>query len=119
MAKFDLLKAMCMGSKQLRESYISSLEYVVNNHANTAEQEKAEEILSYLNGTDQPVQRDVDQGTIDKLKIDKQIPVNKQSLDVKEQTNSSSDGGVKFKLGSKEVQLGGNKQEEVKSTKGE
>jgi hypothetical protein len=91
----------------------------VNNHANTAEQEKAEEILSYLNGTDQPVQKDVDQGTIDKLKIDKQIPVNKQILDVKDQTNSSSDGGVKFKLGSKEVQLGGNKQEEVKSTKGE
>lgn len=114
MAKFDLLKAMCLGSKQLREPYVASLEYVVKNHANTEEQEKAEEILSYLNGTvEESAGTKLDKKVIEKIKNDNQIPKSNQTIDPNEENNSSDDGGLKFKFGSKEVQLGGNKQKQV------
>lgn len=108
-AKFDLLKAMAIGGKKLYDPFIASLEYVVENHANTEEQEKAEELLSFFN-----VNSNIKKSApTDKLMGDKKInidsPKTNQTLNQKNFSSSSSTDGLKIKLGNKDVLFGGKK----------
>lgn len=109
-AKFDLLKAMAIGGKKLYDPFVASLEYVVQKHTNTEEQAKAEELLSYLNGTAEEEEIVPKDKVFDKSKIDDNALKSDQSL-TPEKTESPKDGGIKLKLGKKEVQLGGKKLE--------
>lgn len=48
MAKFDLLKAMCMGAQIGQEAYIDGLKYVIANYPNSEEEKKAKDIMLLL-----------------------------------------------------------------------
>ncbi len=48
MAKFDLLKAMCMGAQVGKEAYVDGLKYVVSRYPNSDEQRKARDMLLLL-----------------------------------------------------------------------
>lgn len=126
-AKFDLLKAMAIGGKKLKEPFIASLEYVIKTYQNTEEQEKASELLAYLNG-EEP---NSNTGSKNNLK-----PLNNKNIDIQNLKNSNTsvkdasvkekigteddkDGGLKFKLGSKEINVGGKKSNNKELKKGE
>lgn len=108
-AKFDLLKAMCIGGKKLYEPFITALEYVVSEHKATEEQQSAQEILAYLRGED-PANSDKSEQAkfIDKKKIDTKS-INEATQIKKDENSSSNDGGLKLKFGDKELNLGGKK----------
>ncbi len=48
-AKFELLKAIAIGKYQTKEAYKKALEYVLFNHGNTIEGQRAKEIIKQLN----------------------------------------------------------------------
>lgn len=48
MAKFDLLKAMCMGAEIGQEAYIDGLKSVIANYPNSPEEKKAKDIMLLL-----------------------------------------------------------------------
>jgi len=106
-AKFDLLKAMAIGGKKLKEPFIASLEYVVKTHQNTEEQVKASQLLAYLNNevdtqqnnsTEKNIQEEVEIKT-----NDSNAPTLNEEEDSKKKKN-----GLKLKLGKKEINIGGN-----------
>ena len=108
-AKFDLLKAMAIGGKKLYDPFITSLEYVVEKHANTAEQEKAEELLSYFNDTSSIKTSSPSDKLMNDKKINIDLPKTNQTIKQKDFSSSNSTDGLKIKLGNKEVQFGGKK----------
>jgi tetratricopeptide (TPR) repeat protein len=108
-AKFDLLKAMCIGGKKLYDPFISALEYVVAKHKSTEEQNSAQNILAYLRGEDPSAPlRTQQEKLINKKKIDSQT-INESSLIQKGANAASEDGGIRLKLGDKEINIGGKK----------
>ena len=108
-AKFDLLKAMAIGGKKLYDPFITSLEYIVEKHANTEEQEKAEELLSYFNDTSNIKTSSPSDKLINDKKINIDLPQTNQTIKQKDFSSSNSTDGVKIKLGNKEVLFGGKK----------
>jgi tetratricopeptide (TPR) repeat protein len=109
LAKFDLLKAMCIGSKKVLEPFITALEYVVSKHNATEEQKSAQNILAYLRGEEPVDSNKSDQEKfLDNKKLDAKS-IN-DATQIKKNGNSSiDDGGVKLKFGEKELNLGGKK----------
>ena len=53
LAKADLLLAMCEGSLNGEDAYITKLNYVVKKHPNTPEEARAKEILRFVRGDKQ------------------------------------------------------------------
>ncbi len=51
MAKFDLLKAMCMGAQVGKEAYVDGLKYVISRYPNSDEERKAKDMLLLLGNT--------------------------------------------------------------------
>lgn len=106
LAKYDLLKAMAIGGKQLREPFIASLENVVNDYQNTEEQAKAQELLYYLKGEDEKaVQEEATKEKLNTIKEDN-TKINQESI---KSSDEESEDGVKLKFGEKEINLGGTK----------
>ena len=52
-AKFDLLKAMCIGNLEGQKEYINALRGVILTHNNTPEQTHAREMLRFLRGDEE------------------------------------------------------------------
>ena len=48
MAKFDLLKAMCLGAQQGKDAYVDGLKHVIARYPNTEEEKKARDMLLLL-----------------------------------------------------------------------
>lgn len=48
MAKFDLLKAMCLGAQIGKEAYVDGLKYVISRYPNSPEEKKAKDMLLLL-----------------------------------------------------------------------
>ena len=48
MAKFEMLKAMCMGATVCKEAYVDALKHVVARYPNTEEEKKARDMLLLL-----------------------------------------------------------------------
>lgn len=113
--KFDLLKALAVGNEKEYDDYVASLNYVVTTHSNTEEQAKASEILAYLKGDypkSIPDEIDLKKGNIkinNSEQLDK-IKTLKQGTDLVEEETKK--GGLKLKLGEKELQIGGKENEE-------
>ncbi|MEZ4977904.1 MAG: hypothetical protein R2772_01270 [Chitinophagales bacterium] len=107
-AKFDLLKAMCIGGKKLLEPFMSSLEYVVITHNASPEKEKAEEILAYLRGEVPEDKPSPEKGKLIKdASIDDKIPVIERSMNEDKDLDTDLNKGLKLKLGEKELNIGG------------
>ncbi len=51
MAKFDLLKAMCLGAQVGKDAYVDGLKYVISRYPNSDEERKAKDMLLLLGST--------------------------------------------------------------------
>jgi tetratricopeptide (TPR) repeat protein len=116
--KFDLLKALAIGGLKEYDPYVESLNYVIDKHKNTDEQAKASELLAYLKGDYPKPPKDIESSKFSKDKIDliknsmggTKGDIQPGSLDLEER-DDKKDGGVKFKFGEREFQLGGRENE--------
>lgn len=107
--KFDLLKALAVGNEMEYDDYVASLNYVISTHSNTEEQAKASELLSYLKG-EIPISEE-EKELKKQEKLQKLENAKEKSLDKKTDTDEEKKGGLKFKFGEREMQLGGKGQD--------